>query len=79
MIEGKCDFCPDIAPYLDDNSNCIACPKGSQFDKNFRLCVQCSNGTEYNAETKKCECTGNAIWDGTKCLTCYLPQYFDLE
>ena len=34
---------------------------------------------EYKEETKKCECPANSFWNGSECITCYLPKYFDLD
>lgn len=57
----------------------MACPAGSSFDNTTRQCIQCEGGLIYNPDSKKCECPNSSFWSGEKCITCYLPQYFDMD
>lgn len=57
---------------------CLPCPANSAFDSTTRKCLACEWGTQLNPNSGKCECPDQSFWNGTSCIFCYLPKYFDL-
>jgi hypothetical protein len=73
--------CSADKPFLNSYT-CEACPEGTAFKAETRTCVSyalyCPESFTYNKDTGKCVCGSKApFFNGEKCVSCYLPQYWD--
>ena len=42
------------------------------------MCQACGNGQIANTTSSTCECPSTTpFWDGSSCIACYNPKYFD--
>jgi hypothetical protein len=68
--------------YLD-TAVCGPCPTGTNFNIDSHQCevkvdTKCSGNQVYNTNTKKCGCpSGLPYFDGTVCIGCFIPQYWN--
>ena len=71
---------------------CVSCPPGYTYNSNNHTCTGTSNSgsssgsssnssssSNTNTSTTTSSCPSGAYWDGVKCVTCYLPNYWDLN
>lgn len=78
----NCSNCYDPTPLFDvSTSKCVACPSHSVYDANQRQCitnVTCPQGATYNSAANTCVCASvNPFYNGTVCVSCYLPNYWN--
>ena len=60
---------------------CLECPQGTVVNPLGTGCVASgggSNGTETNGSSET-SCAKNTFWNGDECVTCFLPQYWNLD
>lgn len=58
---------------------CMKCDPSSYLNNITQTCIQkCSGGSVYDYATDSCKCPQDKPYsDGTQCLECYLPKYWN--
>lgn len=79
LYQGKCYYCPDDTYYDAGKHTCMKCHAGYVLNQVNKTCVsKCTGGTVYINATGECKCPEDKIhWDGSMCLSCALPRYWD--
>lgn len=81
-----CVACNTPNFWHEPSKACVTCGPGAYYNASVHKCATCPAGTTFNITAYKCEaqttvtttCPSSApFYDGAKCVSCYLPQYWN--
>jgi hypothetical protein len=79
----RCLACSSPNFWSQQQSMCLTCPGNTHYNVTLLQCVACPNGTTFDVNTYTCLYTScppsQPFWDGSKCVSCYLPQYWNYQ
>jgi hypothetical protein len=95
QVTGQCTSstanCPDGTQWSTAYNQCVACSSGITWDPVTRTCITCPSGFTYDINLATCvsgggngtithNCPAEApFWNGTNCLSCLLPSYWNYD
>ncbi len=77
-MEKQCQYCPPQNPYFN-GLYFIICPNNQFYNATTHSFASCTKGKVFNPNKMICECPEDRRVETPEgCISCYLPNYFDL-